>query len=165
MVYKTVLLPQINYIASVLTPSKDTIVNLSTIMENFVCKGFNIAKNRLYMKPKEGGLGLFNLEIFINALQCTWIKRIINSCNDNWKIDLWLASDCNIEQIYRIDTENIVGSTLKNIVFSFKKFCVNFVSINQNFRKICIFENDSFGFGRNMQTKFDSEFFGPRSDI
>jgi hypothetical protein len=52
-------------------------------MENFVCKGFIIAKDRLYKNAKEGGLGMFNLEIFITSLQCSWIKRTFNSCNDN----------------------------------------------------------------------------------
>jgi hypothetical protein len=84
-VYKNLLLPQINYFASILTPSAYTTATLSTLMENFVCKGFNIAKDRLYRKPEDGGLGMFRLETFITALQCSLVKRIFDCCNDNWK--------------------------------------------------------------------------------
>jgi ethanolamine utilization protein EutA (predicted chaperonin) len=67
-VYKTLLLPQINYFASILTPSDHNLANLSSIMESFVCKGFNIARDRLYKTPSEGGLGMFRLDTFIKAL-------------------------------------------------------------------------------------------------
>ena len=58
-IYKTLLIPQINFIASILTPSDEFILDISTQMENFVTKGLNIAKHRLYLKPEQGGIGLF----------------------------------------------------------------------------------------------------------
>ena len=160
-VYKTLLLPQINYVASVLMPSEYTLTNLSLIMENFVCKGFNIAKDRLYRKPQDGGLGLFNLELFINALQCTWIKRTHSCCNDNWKYDLLQATEFNLEYVYRIHEPYDVGNTILGILNSFRKFVKCFSKVNQNFRKTCIYESDMFGYGRNLHLKFDNEFFGP----
>ena len=159
-VYKTLLLPQINYIATILMPSNYTITNLSRIMENFVCKGFNIAKDRLYRKPQDGGLGMFNLELFITALQCTWIKRTYICCNDNWKFDLLQAIDFNLEYIYRIQEPSDIGSTLTGILSCFRKFYSCFTKMHHNFKKVCIFENDFFGYGRNLQSKFDGEFFG-----
>ena len=47
-VYKTLLLPQLNYIASILTPTENMLNEISKIMENFVTQGLNIAKNPLY---------------------------------------------------------------------------------------------------------------------
>ena len=159
-VYKTLLLPQINYVATILMPSDYTLANLSLIMENFVCKGFNIAKDRLYRKPQDGGLGLFNLKLFITALQCTWIKRTFICCNDNWKFDLLQSIDFNIEYIYRIKEPLDVGSTIIGILSCFRGFYNSFTKIHHNFRKVYIFENDLFGYGRNLQLKFDGEFFG-----
>ena len=47
-VYKTLLLPQLNYLASILTPTDNMLNKISKIMENFVTQGLNIAKNPLY---------------------------------------------------------------------------------------------------------------------
>ena len=67
MLYKTILLPQLNYIGTILMPNDATIENLSEIMENFVTQGLNIAKKRLYTPASEGGLGLFDIKNFFNS--------------------------------------------------------------------------------------------------
>jgi hypothetical protein len=87
-IYKTLLLPQINYISSVLMPSEHTLNVMADMMEKFVTKGFKIAKKRIYEPAKNGGIGMFDLKNFITALQCGWVKRAFECCNDNWKFDL-----------------------------------------------------------------------------
>jgi len=74
-IYKTLLIPQINFIASVLTPSTEFLQEVSSVMEKFVTKGLNISKEKLYKSAADGGIGLFNLNAFISALQVSWIKR------------------------------------------------------------------------------------------
>jgi hypothetical protein len=91
-------------------------------MENFVCKGFNIARDRLYKTPSEGGLGMFRLDTFIKALQCSWIKRIFDCCNDNWKYDILSAAEFEIENIPRCYENGNVGAICKNIMKSFTDF-------------------------------------------
>ena len=51
-VYKTLLLPQLNYIGTILMPTDNTIKNLSDLMENFVTQGLklNIAKKEILFK-------------------------------------------------------------------------------------------------------------------
>ena len=66
-VYKTLLLPQLNYVASILTPTENMLKEISKIMENFVTQGLNIAKNRLYSKPEEGGARFNRLKAFYNS--------------------------------------------------------------------------------------------------
>jgi hypothetical protein len=68
-IYKSLLLPQINYVASIFTPSTETIAYLEKTMEKFVLKGFNVANNRHYLPIERGGMGLFKLTDFISALQ------------------------------------------------------------------------------------------------
>ncbi len=75
VVYKTFLIPQLNYIASVLTPSINVLSTLEKKLESFVTRGLSIAKSKIYAPVKEGGLGLFILRDFISSLQCNWIKR------------------------------------------------------------------------------------------
>ena len=88
-VYKTLLLPQLNYVATILTPSDKLLSDISKVMENFVTQGFNIAKSRFYAKPEEGGLGLFNLNNFIKALQATWVSKAYEvRSNRNCKVQI-----------------------------------------------------------------------------
>ena len=54
-------MPQINFYASIIMPSKETLNKLESIMNNFVTKGMSIAKSCLYTDAGEGGLGLFDL--------------------------------------------------------------------------------------------------------
>ncbi len=65
------LLPQINYIASILTPPDNVLTRLNDTMEKFVVGGLNIGKSKLYSPIKEGGVGMLNLSDFIAALQCS----------------------------------------------------------------------------------------------
>jgi hypothetical protein len=83
-IYKSLLLPQINYVASVFAPTGEILTHLENSIEQFVLKGINIAKDRVYLPVDRGGLGLFRLTDFISALQCSWIKRTYHSLNDNW---------------------------------------------------------------------------------
>jgi hypothetical protein len=118
-IYKTLLIPQINYFASILTPSHDTILNLQLAMERFVLGGLPLARDRIYKKVGEGGLGLFNLADFISALQCTWIKRCVQSINDNWKYRLALYGNGNPTLVVNDDTvRQELGTVLNMIVFA-----------------------------------------------
>ena len=66
-VYKTLLLPQPNYIGTMLMPDERILTELTEVIENFVTQGFNIAKKRFYAKPEDGGLGLFDLKTFLTS--------------------------------------------------------------------------------------------------
>ena len=51
-VYKTLLLPQLNYISTILMPDPETITEISALMENFVTQGFSIAKKKTLHKNR-----------------------------------------------------------------------------------------------------------------
>ncbi len=95
-IYESILLPQLNFVATILTPSADTMKNIEEKMERFVTKGFSLSKERIYAQVNDGGLGLFNLTEFVAGLQCSWIKRCYKSINDNWRYTLLLLSNGNI---------------------------------------------------------------------
>ena len=65
-------MPQLNYIGTILTPDRETLKEIEQMTERFVTSGFQIAKSCLYVPANLGGIGLFQLETFINALQCMW---------------------------------------------------------------------------------------------
>ena len=66
-IYKTLILPQINFIATILTPNMQTFDDFEEQIRNFVTKGLNIAKKKLYLSPENGGLGMFDLKKFVAA--------------------------------------------------------------------------------------------------
>jgi hypothetical protein len=71
-----------------MTPDDQQVTQIERAMEAFVTKGFSIARERLYLPVKEGGLGMFKLLDFIWGLQCNWIKRCYHLVNDNWRATL-----------------------------------------------------------------------------
>ncbi len=83
-IYKSLMLPQINYVATIPTPCDDTIKRIEQITENFVAKGLNIGGKKLYKTVEQGGVGMFPLNEFVASLQCAWIKRSFTSVTDNW---------------------------------------------------------------------------------
>ena len=159
-VYKTLLLPQLNYVATILTPSDKLLSDISKSMESFVTQGLSIAKNRLYAKPEEGGLGLFNLKIFIKALQATWVSKAYVCCNDNWKYDLLENVNFDLHNFtVNLDNNNL-GGTLSNLSNSFSEFLVEFSKKDENFIKVPLLNNLLFKTGGNNEIKFDATFFG-----
>ena len=67
-IYKTLLVPQINFIASILTPPERVLREIEECMEKFVLKGIKIAKKRAYEEVKNGGLGMFDLKKIYNGI-------------------------------------------------------------------------------------------------
>ncbi len=79
---KTMMVSQIGYIGCIITPRPDQMAAMQNIIDRFVTGSIVIAEDRLYSKPKNGGLGLIDLKNYITALQCSWIKRCRQQIND-----------------------------------------------------------------------------------
>jgi hypothetical protein len=50
-VYKSLLIPQVNYIATILTPSPQLMDEINTLLECFVTTGLKVSKDRWYTPP------------------------------------------------------------------------------------------------------------------
>jgi hypothetical protein len=129
-------------------------------MEQFVIKGFSIAKNRIYSPVENGGLGMFRLSEFTSALKCSWIKRSLDNINDNWKYTLATISGNNVLNCVNDSvTRNAVGDTLLGTIESFCVFRSNFSRIENNFLSAQLYCNNAFGYGRGNVNKLDDNFF------
>ena len=122
-------------------PRKETLNKLESIMNNFVTKGMLIAKSRLYTDTGEGGLGLFDLGPFIQALQSTWVKRAFLACNDNWKFDLRETCNGNILMAGKSFGVQNNGPLPENILVSFRLFHDSFAITGTNFKSMYILDN------------------------
>jgi hypothetical protein len=84
-IIKTLLVPQINYLGCFLTPSRAVLDGLQSLLDDFALNGIRFAKDRLYIPPDKGGLGLIHLGTFLMAQKCSWIKRSHAMVIDNWR--------------------------------------------------------------------------------
>jgi hypothetical protein len=129
-------------------------------MERFALKGFTFVRERLYWKIKDGGLGLIKLEHYVQALHCTWIRRAWTCTNDNWKFDLYKASNGDILNIKEHGLNIELGMVLSNLVKSYNTFQHKFTTVGNNFTKVPVYESPNFGYGRRQSIKLDSiDFF------
>jgi hypothetical protein len=126
-----------------LTPSRLALDQIQETLDSFALGNLTVAKDRRYLPPEEGGLGLFNLATFLDAQRCSWIKRAHFKCIDNWRFDLHQLSPNNdITQIRKIDIDP--HPILANIVISYCEFLPAFSKNKKNYRKAQIFLNPAF---------------------
>jgi hypothetical protein len=120
----------------------------------------------MYRQVDEGGLGLFDLSDFISALQCSWIKRCVQSINDNWRYRIALYGNGNPTLVVNDAIVRAgLGTVLNNIVDSFCKFKGKFSTIENNYLHMPIYCNASFGYGRGLMHKLDDQFFEINGDM
>ena len=113
---------------------------------------------RLYLKPEDGGLGIFNLKEFFCAQHCSWIRRAELLTIDNWRYDLAHAAPLNnIFLIRKRDVDPLLNPILYNLVSSYCDFYSAFSAVKGNYKTAYIFDNDSF---RLNNEKIDPDFFG-----
>jgi hypothetical protein len=74
-VIKNLLIPLLNYLGCILTPSDAVLDGIQESLDNCAISGHQVSKDRRYLKPADGGLGLFELKSFLTAQKCAWIKR------------------------------------------------------------------------------------------
>ncbi len=70
-IVKTLLIPQLNYVGCILSPSRQVVDNIQTLLDEFALNGLRISKDRYYLPPAEGGLGLIHIGTFLMAQKCT----------------------------------------------------------------------------------------------
>jgi hypothetical protein len=138
------LLSQIGYIGCIITPKPEQTKTMQDLIDGYVKKGIVIAADRLYTKPKDGGLGMIRIETYISALQCSWIKRCSLKINDTWR---WTLGSC-CEFVFsnlRCDSINRRNNPiLADIVDSFVKFQEQFWMLNENYLQAQLVDNRMF---------------------
>jgi hypothetical protein len=154
-IVKTLILPHVAFVGSVLHPGTEWLATQSEKIEKFVLDNQKVAKEKLYKKVEEGGLGLIELDKFITAIQCTWMQKAIKNINDCWKFSLWEATDA----FTKFEPNLNYGRTLNQIISSFEKFKTKFYLVNNNFLHERISNNAKYGYGNRMQFLYNDEFF------
>jgi Reverse transcriptase (RNA-dependent DNA polymerase) len=158
---KSLILPIINYYAIVLTFDNQLLNELQDCIEKFVVKGLNISKEKIYGNISDGGLQLFKLSDFVTTLQSYWIKRIMQVQHDNWRNQVFFASENGMFFLQDSDLA-LFGEVLTGICKSFIKFRNDFGAVGNNFLFVPVLNNPYF-FYREHRVKYniDDNFFAP----
>jgi hypothetical protein len=82
LVAKTMMLSQISYFGSILKIPDDMSSTLADIINNYISSNLRISKNLICTGISKGGLGFIDIKTFVNSLQCSWIKRSVDSTID-----------------------------------------------------------------------------------
>jgi hypothetical protein len=164
---KSMLYSQINYLGCFVPLSADAIAELDNLIVNFVKGKLNIAKKRMYQRPENGGLGLFNLCNFLDAQKCAWIKRC-NDLSEPWKIILYVSNHGNLYNVKERNINRLEYPICHGISKSFENFTDMFAKYNENFRDCYIFDNKTFTLGLESKehlnrNHFDNLFFTENS--
>jgi len=88
-VIKSLLVSLLNHLGCFLMPSHGVLNAIQKSMDDFAIGSLKVARARVTLPPESGGLGLFKLDEFLTAQQCTWVLRADKSLRDNWRGDLY----------------------------------------------------------------------------
>jgi hypothetical protein len=130
---KTMLVSQIGYIGCIITPTEEQTKVMQNLINEYVSSGLVVAADRLYTKPCEGGLGLINLDTYIPALQCSWIRRCHARINDSWRWILASLCDFHLDNLRPDSIDKNSNPILFNIAVSYSKLQYRFWNKHENF--------------------------------
>jgi len=141
---KTMLVSQIGYIGCIVTPKQNQLQTMQGLINDYVTTGIVVAADRLYTKPCQGGLGLINLDSYIPALQCSWVKRCYSRINDSWR---WvLASSCEfiLDNLRPDIFDRRINPIHYDIAISFVKLQKKYWAAHENFLLAPLVDNNFF---------------------
>ncbi len=162
-IVKTLLIPQLNYVGCILTPSRLVIDNLQQMLDDFALDGLRVSKDRYYLPPTEGGIGLLHIGTFLMSQKCSLIKRAHANCIDNWRLRLRALSPCSdVTLLQSIDINRHRNPILYNIVEAYELFVRCYGSSGNNLlvMPIFFFSNTAICRSRFDKKLLDLDFFG-----
>jgi len=127
-----------------LDPDPRQLAEMNNIIEDFVTRNIVISKERIYMKPEKGGLGMIKLDHFLDAQKCSWIRRCYHKINDAWRWEFLERNsfhlDCVRLEFFYKDQNPILWSIANSVVRFQKKYWER----DENYLVAPIFNNNFF---------------------
>jgi len=153
------LYSQINYLGSFLPVPKGVNDNLQKLINSFVCGNLKIREKILYATPAEGGVGLFELETFLNAQKCAWIKRAVN-LDELWKIRIYVKSLGNVLNVRSGDFDKSIEPVITCLVIAYSNFFYKYSSMT-TYKNCFMFRNEKLTFDLEGRECLKRDDFNP----
>ena len=155
-VVKTFMLPQLCYLGSVITPSKENIVLIEEIICSFINQSGIISRDKIFSPISQGGLGIPKVDIFLKSLDILLFKKSL-IINDTWAKEIHKNAVSHNFLFYYPENLNLPNNpVLKRVIHSFVDFQSSFWVNNGNIKDLRIFENKDFcnNFGNKLSRAF-----------
>ena len=157
-VIKTYFYSQLSYLGAIFTPPPKFLADFETCIISFLKQGGRIAKDRIFSKCEEGGLGLPIPGDFLESLK---IKVFIKGTKstDSWGLELrsFMLKDSLPFSIQINRVNNNYNPILYNLIKAFLRFAEFFWKFAGNILSARIFYN--FMFLDNNNQCLESSFF------
>jgi len=90
-IIKSLILPQVQFLFSMIHIPNYTIEILDKILFSFLWDGKppKIKRSTIIRSIEEGGLGMLEVRKVHTAAKCSWIKRLLNDTKSKWKVTMW----------------------------------------------------------------------------
>jgi Reverse transcriptase (RNA-dependent DNA polymerase) len=157
-VAKTLMLSQLSYLGCFLTPTEDQLRSVTQIIGNFIKGGLNVSMEKIFLEVKYGGVGMININDFLIAQQCTWLKKLNNGKDDIYKRTL-AQYGYSIPGLARevVTYENNPG--IYGITKAFHTFYLEFLKVEGNIKKAPVLNNPLLKRNDTGTRLLDTDFF------
>ncbi len=75
MVAKTFIMSQATFLMGIIPAERKKLLEIENAIGQYACGNLKIARDRIYNRVEQGGLGLIKLEELDIAIKCGWINR------------------------------------------------------------------------------------------
>ena len=133
LIVKTLLASQLSYIAPVVDLPERVVKKLNTMFFKFIWNRVEAVKrNTIIADYERGGINIFQVEMFFNALKMSWIKKLNNSSSACWKnIPLYYVNKFGMGMnVFNCNCSfNQINTVCKNVIDTFPVFYNNMFKV------------------------------------
>jgi Reverse transcriptase (RNA-dependent DNA polymerase) len=157
---KTMLYSQINYLGSFLDFDMQCKKRWEAIIYAYVKGNLNISLKRCFLPVKNGGLGLPDLNDFIDSQRCTWIIHASRNINAAWKE---IIRRCSLVDYFNHDITlaNTQEGCITGMVTAFNRLKKGYAMSNNNYLKMLLLKNELFTVNTRNVAVFEIEDLDP----
>ena len=166
VVVKSLILPNLTYLASNTILSKDNIQKFKSLVYKFIWNGKKDKVKRTVLSKSyyEGGLRMIDIDLYIKSIQTRWVIKIWENKSDNWTIipRFYLnkfGKNLLLFKMNLCDVRNLNKAAFQNLTEFYKEIVKTWISIKggqtkipKNFldiRKQVIWGNNFIKFNKN----------------
>jgi hypothetical protein len=143
-VIKGLLISQITYLGCFIMPSATKLTAMQSILDKYAVGKMNFSKQRITDPVEQGGLGLFNIQNFLAAMQAGWVVKAGVSCRDNWRTKMRALCYGNVFCLGPELISQEANPILYGIAVSYERVRLGHDGLHCNFTRASIINNKIF---------------------
>jgi hypothetical protein len=136
------LYSQLNYVGCVLPVPENTVEAIENAIHLYASGYLRLAKKRVFLPIKLGGLGLFDVKNFLDAQKCSWLRHC-KIIDQNWKLVLANSGWGNLFNVTEKEIDRELNLIPYEIARAYRSLIVKFTGKDHNYREAFILNNEA----------------------